>query len=350
MADRRHAGRRPVGVAQQAALGVPRASRDLPLCDTGFMILDVVLIAAGLVLLAIGAEGLVRGASSLALRAGITPLVVGLTVVAVATGSPELFVSIQGALAGKGGIALGNVVGSNISNLALVLGTSALVAPLAVRSELVRREMPLMIGATVLLLVLLIDGSLGRVDGFILFTSAVAYLWGAYTSARRATADEASEEYREELQLLGSKWLERVLVVAGVALLVLGADLLTRGAVSLASRLGVAPAVIALTVIAIGTSLPELATSVAAARKGEADVAFGNVIGSNTFNILGVLGIVALIRPFAAAGIRPLDYGALIGSALLVVALMVRGWVLSRSEGGLLLALYVAYVTTLVVG
>lgn len=313
------------------------------------MLLNAVYIAAGLVLLSLGAEGLVRGASSFALRAGLTPLVVGLTIVAFATGTPELFVSVKGAMVGDAGIALGNVIGSNISNLALVLGTAAVVAPMVVRSELVRREMPLMAGATILLVILLLDGQLNRVDGMILLTGAAAYTLSAYANARRETKDAAARQYDEEIESLRSPALEAVFILGGVGLLVLGAELLTRGAVAVATALGVSSAVVALTVVAIGTSLPELAASVAATRSGQPDVAFGNVIGSNTFNILGVLGLVALIRPFAVEGLRPLDYSVLVGSAFLVMLLMVRGWVLSRREGLLLLALYATYLLTMAV-
>lgn len=312
------------------------------------MLLNLIYIAAGLVLLSLGAEGLVRGASSFALRAGLTPLVVGLTIVAFATGTPELFVSVKGATSGDPGIALGNVIGSNISNLALVLGLAAVVAPMTVRSEIVRREMPLMAGATVLLIVLLSDGRLGRTDGLILFGGAIAYTVGAYATARREAKDIAASEFQEELDLLRSRAHEVAFMLGGVALLVAGAESLTRGAVSLATALGVSSAVIALTVVAIGTSLPELAASVSATRAGQADVAFGNVIGSNTFNILGVLGLVAIIHPFAVVGFRPLDYAVLLGSVFLVGLLMVRGWVLNRWEGLLLLLLYATYLLTMV--
>jgi cation:H+ antiporter len=312
------------------------------------MLADSLLILAGLVLLGVGAEMLVRGAGSLALRLGIAPLVVGLTIVAFATGAPELAVSVKGAVTGNSGIALGNIVGSNISNIALVLGIAALVRPMKVQARLVRREMPLMVGATLLLCALLIDGSLSRIDGAVLIAGAIAYTAFAYRGAVAGDTAEVAEEFEESISRDGSKLTDLALVAGGVALLVGGADLLVRGASAVAVALGVSQAVIALTVIAIGTSLPELATSVVAARKEDADVAFGNVIGSNTLNILAVLGIVALIHPFTAEGLRPLDFAMLVGTAVLVLALMARGWVLNRFEGGVLVVLYGAYVFSLV--
>lgn len=313
------------------------------------MLVDSLFIGAGLVLLAIGAEGLVRGASSLALRVGVAPLVVGLTIVAFGTGSPELFISAQAAVTGDSGIALGNVIGSNISNIALVLGVAALIRPMAVRARLVRREVPLMIGATLVLWVLLLDGRLSRWDGLLLVVGALAYTWFAYTGASAGDSPEVADEFDEAVpEEPRSAWGAGLLLAGGLAGLVVGANVLLRGAVSAAGRLGVSELLIGLTVIAIGTSLPELATSVAATLKDQADVAFGNAVGSNTLNIFAVLGVAALIRPFEAQGLRPLDLGALIASAVLVLPLMARGWVLNRWEGGALLAGYVAYIYSLI--
>lgn len=313
------------------------------------MLADVAFLIVGLILLPLGAEMLVRGASSLALRLGIAPLVVGLTIVAFATGTPELAVSIKGAVTGNSGIALGNVIGSNISNIALVLGIAALVRPMKVQARLVRREMPLMVGATVLLCLLVLDGALGRIDGLVLVTAGIAYVLFAFRGAKAGAAPAVTEEFEEAIQRSRLPWKDATLIAAGIIMLVAGAESLVRGAVAVAGTLGVDQAVIALTVIAIGTSLPELATSVVAARKEQADVAFGNVIGSNTLNILAVLGITALVHPFAVEGIRPLDLGMLVGTAVLVLPLMARGWVLNRAEGFALVTLYGAYVVSLVV-
>lgn len=312
------------------------------------MLVDVALLIAGLILLAIGAEALVRGASALALRLGIAPLVVGLTVVAFATGAPELAVSVKGAVSGNSGIALGNVIGSNISNIALVLGVAALVRPMKVEARLVRREIPLMIAATATLFVLLLDGLLDRLDGALLVAGAIAYTVFAYRGASEGDQPAVSSQFDSAMERLRTPFLSLALIAGGVALLVVGADVLVEGAVSIAGALGVSQAVIALTVIAIGTSLPELATSVTAARKRQADVAFGNVIGSSTINILGILGLTALIAPIAVEGIRPVDLGMFLGTALFILPMMARGWVLSRLEGFFLVAAYVVYVTSLV--
>lgn len=303
----------------------------------------------GLVFLAAGAEGLVRGSSALALRLGVTPLVVGLTVVAFGTGSPELFVSVEAAYRGDSGIALGNVIGSNISNVALILGLSALARPMKVRSELIRREMPLMIAVTLLLCLLLLDGTLSRVEGLGLAVASIAYTAFAYLSARRDRSAVVAEEFEEALTgPRRAAWVDVAFVVAGFAALLIGARLLLGGATVIAERFGVSQIVIGLTIVAIGTSLPELATSVVASVRGEADVAFGNVIGSNILNILLILGVAAMIRPIEAQGLRPLDLGVMVASAVLVLPLMWRGWVLNRWEGAVLVAGYVAYLYSVV--
>lgn len=313
------------------------------------MLIPSLFMLGGLVLLAAGAESLVRGSSALALRLGVTPLVVGLTVVAFGTGSPELFVSVEAAYRGESGIALGNVVGSNISNVALILGLSALARPMKVRSELIRREVPLMIAVTLLLCLLLLDGTLSRVEGFILAAGSVAYTAFAYVAARRDRSKTVAEEFEEALeQPKRAAWVDVVLVIAGFALLLAGARLLLAGATVVAAQFGISQVVIGLTVVAIGTSLPELATSFVASLRGEADVAFGNVIGSNILNVLLILGVAALIRPIETQGLRPLDLVVLVASAVLALPLMWRGWVLNRWEGALLVAGYVAYLYSVV--
>ncbi|MHB9003012.1 MAG: calcium/sodium antiporter [Coriobacteriia bacterium] len=313
------------------------------------MLIHAITVLIGLVLLAAGAEGLIRGTTALALRMGIAPLVVGLTIVALATGSPELAVSIKGALGGNSGIALGNVMGSNISNLALVLGLAALARPMEVRTRLVRREMPIMVGATTLLYLLLRDGFLSRADGVVLVVLAITYLFVAYRGARAYESMPPAGEFDRALEGDWSPRKSVAIALVGLIVLIVGAEVLVDGAVAIAQGLGISPAVIALTVIAIGTSMPELAASVVAARKRQADVAFGNVIGSNTLNILAVLGITATIHPFPVAGIRQVDFAVFVGAALLVLALMARGWVLNRLEGGVLVVMYALYIYSLVV-
>jgi cation:H+ antiporter len=312
------------------------------------MLISSLLVIGGLVLLAVGAEALVRGSTSIALRLGVTPLVIGLTIVAFGTGSPELFVSVEAAYRGNSGIALGNVVGSNISNIALILGVSSLVRPMRVHSSLIRREIPLMIGVTLILCLLLFDGMLSRLDGLLLVDSSIVYTTFAYMSANRDRSRVVRDEFDAGIRELGRPgWLDTTLVVVGFVALLIGAKLLLVGATVVATALGVSQVVIGLSIVAIGTSLPELATSVVAAARGEADVAFGNVIGSNILNILCILGVAALIRPFDVQGLRPLDVGVLIGTAVLILPLMWRGSVLNRWEGGALLTGYFIYLFSL---
>jgi len=311
------------------------------------MFLAVISILGGLVLLALGAEGLVRGSSSIALRMGVTPLVIGLTIVAFGTGSPEMIVSLQAALSGNSDLALGNIVGSNICNLALILGVAALVRPLHVRSTLLQREVPVMIAVTLLLGVLLYDGVLGRIEGAVLTMGAIAYTVVIYRAARKDRNTDVAEEFAQELPAPQTSTTRSVaLVIGGFVGLLIGANVLVHGAVVIAQAMGMSQVVIGLTVIAIGTSLPELATSVVAALRNDADVAFGNVLGSNILNILLILGVVAMVQPISAAGLRPLDLGVLIGSSIVIYPLMWRGRVLNRWEGGLLLGGYVAYVVS----
>jgi cation:H+ antiporter len=314
------------------------------------MLAHIALVVAGLVLLPVGAELLVRGSTGLALRLGVTALAIGLTVVAFGTGSPELVLSIQASATGNGGIALGNVIGSNISNIALVLGVAALVRPLSVRSQLVRREVPIMIAATVVLGALLLDGSLGRLDGLLLVVGAITYTVVAYRSAEQSEPDAAIGDFDDAYPShRHSARVDAVLVALGLAALLAGAQLLLEGAVYIAAAFGVSQVVIGLTVIAVGTSLPELATSVTSAIRNEADVAFGNVLGSNVLNIFAVLGVASLVRPFGVEGLRPWDFLALVGSAVALLPLMRRGWVLNRWEGAILLGGYAAYIASLVI-
>lgn len=312
------------------------------------MLIATVSILGGLVMLALGAEGLVRGSASVALRLGVAPLVVGLTIVAFGTGSPELVVSVSAALDGNSGIALGNVVGSNISNVALILGTAAVVRPMTVRAGVIKRETPVMIAVSAFLWLLIYDGGLSRIDGAILAVGSIAYTFLTYRLSQKKEKKEVEEEFEEALEPLKKPvWLDIVFIVAGFALLVLGANILLGGAVTIARLFGISEVVIGLTIIAIGTSLPELATSVMATLKNESDIAFGNAIGSNVLNILAVLGITALIQPIPAGEIRALDLGAMLGSAALLFLLLGRNYRLDRIEGTLLLIGYAIYIYTL---
>ncbi len=311
--------------------------------------------AAGLILLIVGADLLVRGASRLAMGVGISPLVVGLTVVAFGTSSPELAVSIGAALAGQADIALGNVIGSNIANVLLILGLSALITPLVVTQKLVRREVPLMIGVSVLLLLLGLDGAIGRLDGLLLFAGIMAYTFFAIHQSRQETAEAAAGPElplgRADRQESGQTWRQIGFVIAGLALLALGARWLITGAVSLARLLGLSELVIGLTVVAVGTSLPEIATSVMASLRGECDIAVGNVVGSNLFNILSVLGLAAAVAPEGVAvppGAQRFDLPFMIAVALACLPIFFTGYRIARWEGTLFLAYYIAYTMYLI--
>ncbi len=308
------------------------------------MILSLLSIALGLALLYVGAEGLVRGSAALALRLGLTPLVVGLTVVAFGTSSPELVVSLQAALSDNGAIAIGNVVGSNICNVALILGLSALIRPLKVHTQLLRFDVPLMVVASVLLALLLLDGALGRLEGALLTTGIVSYtgyiLWKA-----RTMNSGLQEEFAEALPARqGALWRHVAFVVGGLGLLVVGANLLVTGAVAVAETMGLSKAFIGLTIVAVGTSLPEMATSLVAAVRREGDIAVGNIVGSNVFNILAILGLSSLAHPLQTQGVAMTDLVVMTAFAVLMLPLMRSGFQLVRWEGALLLALYVGYV------
>ena len=307
----------------------------------------LVMLVAGLGLLVLGAELLVRGASRLALRLGISPLVIGLTVVAFGTSAPELAVSVKAGLAGQADIALGNVVGSNIANILLILGLSAAITPLVVSRQLLRLDVPLLLAASVLLLVMALDGHVGRLDGLLLFTGILVYTVYAIRQSRRETASLAAADLPAPGPAGASLLMSVGAVAAGLAMLVLGADWLVEGATVAARWLGVSDLVIGLTVVAVGTSLPELATSVVAALRGERDIAVGNVIGSGLFNILSIVGIAALVTPAGlpvAPSLVSFDMPVMIVATLACLPIFATGHLIARWEGGLFIAYYAAYV------
>jgi cation:H+ antiporter len=307
------------------------------------------LVILGLILLTLGAEGLVRAGISFALRIGVTPLVIGLTIVAFGTGSPEMVVSVEAALRGNSGLALGNVVGSNISNTALILGVAALIYPIEAKSQVVRREMPIMIAVTGALWLMILDGELGRIDGVILLSASIVYTVTVYALARRSKLAEVRAEFEEAIvKPSNSVLIDIVYFVVGLAILVLGARVLIDGAVEIARILEISDVVVGLSVIAIGTSLPELATSAVASLRKESDLALGNAIGSNIVNILLVLGLASIVTPISAAEIRTLDMAVLLGVALFLWALLGFRFVLDRFEAVILLCIYAVYIYTLV--
>lgn len=308
--------------------------------------LSILRFVAGLVFLVVGAELLVRGASKLATAAGISPLVVGLTVVAFGTSSPEVAASLAAAVQGQGDIAFGNVIGSNIFNILLILGLSAIVAPLIVAIQLVRIDVPIMIGSAVALVVMGLDGRIGRVDGLILFGSLVVYIVYTLRASRR---EGAQTNEREEARARGGKAiaLNLLWVVLGLAVLVLGARWLVDGAVAAARAFGVSELVISLTIIAAGTSLPEVAASLIAAFRGQRDIAVGNVVGSNIFNILCVMGLAGLLSPDgvpAARSAMVFDIPVMLAASVACLPIFFSGFRIDRWEGFLLFGYYCAYV------
>ena len=311
------------------------------------MLLNLLALLVGFVLLYFGAERLVHGAASLALRFGLTPLVVGLTVVAFGTSAPELVVSVGSALEGRGGLAIGNVVGSNIVNTALILGLSVLARPALVKTQLLRLDVPLLVGVSVLLVGLLLDGTLSRIEGAFLTVGLIGYIAFNIRQSRREQAAIQADIAEALPTPTGSWWREAGWALVGLALLVGGARLLVAGAVAIAEAAGVSEAVIGLTIVAIGTSLPELATSVVAALRGEGDIAVGNVVGSNVFNLLGILGIAATVSPLERGGIGLFDLGTMLFLTFLLFPLMRSGFQLARWEGALLVSCYAAYLVVL---
>jgi len=303
-----------------------------------------IYLAGGLIFLFIGAEGLIRGASALALRIGITPLVVGLTVVAFGTSTPELVVSLKAALIGNSSISLGNVVGSNIANIALILGIAAIIRPLDVHANVIRREIPIMIGISILLVLLLIDGELGLVDGLVFVLGIVIYTVVNIMMARKEKNAEVEKEFKEGLKTKLGVPISVIMILVGLGLMILGANYFVNSAIEIAKSIGVSDAIIGLTIVAVGTSLPELITSIVAAYKNESDIAIGNVVGSNIFNIFGILGITAIVIPLSSAGISYVDFGVMLFTALILLPLSKTGFKISRLEGLFLVTGYIIYV------
>ena len=302
----------------------------------------------GAVLLCFGADGLVRGGAALARAVKVPTLVIGLTIVAFGTSAPELVVSINAAWHGNGDISIGNVVGSNICNIALILGASALVRQLPVNKTLFRLDLPAMILSSLMLAVLCVRrGGLGRVSGAMFCLFLVAYLAKRFYNARH-DAKEAEALAAEAREAKPMRWYWAVpLTIASILMLVFGAKLFVDGAVRAAELLHVSKAVIGLTVVALGTSLPELATSVAAALRNECDIAIGNVVGSNLFNVLCILGIAPLVAPMSAGKVNHFDFALMAVCAILLWLMMKTGDVISRREGLALLLIYASYMVKL---
>lgn len=305
---------------------------------------------AGVALLYFGAEYLIKGGVSIAKKLGVSPLLIGLTLVAFGTSAPELVVSIQAALSNKGDIAVGNVVGSNVCNVALILGLCALLKPIATNEKLFKLDMPLLMGASILFAgFYFADGrGINFWQGAVMFSILIVYLVWSFYQDKKSGGGELAEAAEEEG---GDKpypvWLALIMVVGGLAGLVLGARCFVGSATYFAKAMGVSEAVIGLTIVALGTSLPELATSVVAVIKNERDIAVGNVVGSNIFNILVIMGIAPMVSDLHAPNINMVDLAVMLALVPVLWIMMKTGKKVSRTEGGILLAVYIAYTVWL---
>jgi len=309
------------------------------------VLLSVFFIIASLVLLYFGASWLVKGSSSLALNAGVSPLVAGLTVVAFGTSSPELVVSVSAAISGHGNIAIGNVIGSNLFNICIILGIPALVAPIKIKMQLLKIDIPILIFTTLGFMLFFVDRNISRTEGSILVSGIVLYtLMNIILSNREKNADVLAE-FDEAVTAQKTIWyLSAGMVLAGIGILVAGSELLVKGAVVIARSLGVGETIISLTIIAAGTSLPELASSIVATFKKEYDIAIGNIIGSTIFNILGIIGISSMINPLSAMAISNIDLYVMMGVTLLLVPFFRTNYTLKRDEGIFMIGIYLIYM------
>lgn len=305
--------------------------------------MNIIYIVFGILMVLWGAGKLTDGATSIAAKMKIPPMIIGLTVVAMGTSMPEFFVSFVSALKGTSDLAVGNVVGSNIFNTMLIVGTTALVTPMVIAKSTVKKDIPFAVLASAMLLPMAIDGSISRIDAVVLFAVFIAFMLYTVRSAKKEK-DSGNEDEVKEMPV----WRAVAFLVLGLACLIVGSNLFVDGATTVASLLGVSEAVIGLTVVAGGTSLPELATSVVAARKGQCAIAMGNVIGSNVFNILMILGITGMIHPMSIIGITRLDLTVMQLSIILLWIFSFTKYTVARWEGGLLVALFLAYMTWLV--
>lgn len=301
------------------------------------ILLALVMLVAGFVALVKGADWFVDGTSSIAARLGIPQLVIGLTIVAMGTSAPEAAVSITASFAGSADITIGNVLGSNIINILVILGLASLFTAIRVRKSTIRVEIPFMIGVSVVILLLGLDGMISRLDGVILWALFLVYLGYLFWMAKKGNGEDV-----EEINADRAIWKSALLAVIGLALIVLGSDIAVEGASRLARMMGLSERLIGLTIVALGTSLPELCTSVAAARRGNADIAIGNIVGSNVFNILFVVGTSSLINPIPYAAFTT-DALVAIAAAVLLLILPLRKKKLTRAGGILMLACYAAY-------
>ncbi len=307
--------------------------------------MEIVWLLVSLVILYFGAEGLVSGASSLAKRMGISPLIIGLTIVSIGTSMPELVVSVKAALVGQSALSIGNVLGSNMFNIGIILGLSAIIYPLSVKRQLLKLDVPFMVLVSVFFLLLFLDSKISRIEAgllILLFISYISYLIITSTKDRKNQPDKKSQN-TDEIKMSKHWSIDLIFIVVGLLALVYGSDLLVVNSIIIAERLGMSEAMIGLTIVAAGTSMPELATSVVAAIKKRSDIAIGNVVGSNIFNILLILGVAGLIHPISTPEINYMDSLFVVALGLVLWLFMKLGTRIRRWQGTTFIFIYVLY-------
>ena len=312
---------------------------------------DLIYLIIGIIGLYFGAEWLVGGSSKLALKIGVSPLVIGLTVVALGTSAPELAVCLRLNLESRPDAALGNIVGSNICNILLILGFSSLIRPLRVHRQIIRKELPILLMVSFALIVMLINKEVASWEGFILCVGIVIYILFSFKGANNSGEFKVEGESSSEIDTVSSQGYNGIvliaLLLAGLILLVLGAFFFEKGGIGLAKAFGVSEAVIGLTLLAFGTSLPELATSIVACMKNEGDIIVGNAVGSSIFNVLAILGITALFKPLSVNDINLIDYSIMIGAVIFCWLFIYKKMELNRIKGVVFLGCYAAYITSI---
>lgn len=309
------------------------------------MLLSLTFVLIALFLLYFGASWLVKGSSALAMKAGVSPLVAGLTVVAFGTSSPELVVGINTAISGHGNIAIGNVVGSNIFNICIILGISSIISPMNIKMQFLKIDILVLIITTLIFMFFFSDRQISRIEGSILLLGIFLYTILNIALARREKSKEVFDEFDKSIPKSNMQWhFSAGMMVIGIGVLVAGSELLVKGAVEIARSLGVGETIISLTIIAAGTSLPELASSVVATMKKEYDIAIGNIIGSNIFNILGITGISSVINPLSALAISNIDLYIMLGVTLLLLPFFKSKYTMTRDEGIFMVVLYLVYL------
>jgi cation:H+ antiporter len=310
--------------------------------------MEIVWLLVSLVILYFGAEGLVSGASSLAKRLGVSPLIIGLTIVSIGTSMPELVVSVKAAMAGQSALSIGNVLGSNMFNVGIILGLSAIIYPLSVKRQLLKFDVPFMVFTSVLFLLLFLDSKISRVEAglmILIFVSYISYLYITSTKGQSQKQDQ-QDQNTEDVKISKHWSIDLLFIVVGLLGLVYGSDLLVVNSIIIAERLGMSEAMIGLTIVAAGTSMPELATSVVAAIKKRSDIAIGNVVGSNIFNILLILGVAGLIHPISTPEINYMDSLFVVALGLLLWLFMKLGTRIRRWQGAAFILIYVLYFFT----